>query len=386
MTLSTIQTAGAEAMPANLVAEARRLVPLIRSEAPAIEQGRRLTPAVHEAYVRAGFYRMTMPEDPRPLPEIMRVLETLATGDLSAAWSTWTPLGVPHMSGFIDEAGVQEMFAPREACLVNSSVPAGKAVPVEGGYRVSGRWPFMSGIRQATYASGFCLVYDGDAPRVGPDGSPALLVPVWPAEDCTVIDNWDTTGLRGTGSHDVEVQDLFVPSHRVADFSRPPRPQDGPMSRLHVENAANVTCAAMAVGGAQHALEAFRELAPNKKLRDGTTLAESPQAQVAVATAATRLAQARGHLYETAETMWDAILDGTYEDEAWFPRTALASTTAVDTSIQVTLTLYRAAATTAIRTGALDRILRDLLTLGAHQTVQRSNILKHAPHFLDAAG
>jgi alkylation response protein AidB-like acyl-CoA dehydrogenase len=378
MSNTVLDSAPTAALGANLVEEAQRLIPLLRAEALAIEEGRRLTPPVHQAYLRAGFYRMTMPGEERSLPEIMRVLETLATGDTSAAWSTWTPLGFPAASAFIEPAGVHELFSPPDACIVNSQAAMGRAVSVEGGYRVSGRWPFMSGIRQATDVSGTCLVYDGDTPRRGPDGEPSIVVPVWPVGDCTVIENWDTTGLRGTGSHDVRVEDLFVPAHRVADFTRPPRLEIGPLFQVHIDNAANVTCASIALGTARNALDAFRDLAPNKKLLEGGVLADSPQAQLVFALAETRLAQVRGHLYETAELMWESLLNDTYDHEAWFPRTAMASASAVDAAIEVTISLYRIAATSAIRTGVFDRAVRDLLTLGAHKTVQQSNLLKHS--------
>jgi indole-3-acetate monooxygenase len=68
-----------------------------------------------------------------------------------------------------------------------------------------------------------CIVFDGDIQRMGPNGGPVMIVPVWPASECVIIDTWDTTGLRGTGSDDIAVADLFVPKHLALEMGRPPR-------------------------------------------------------------------------------------------------------------------------------------------------------------------
>jgi alkylation response protein AidB-like acyl-CoA dehydrogenase len=366
-----------------LNAEAGRLVPWLRESAAEIEAGCRLPADVHAALVEAEFYRMTAPApyglaDEVTLPGVMRILETLARGDASTAWSVWAALGAGAMAAFIDEAGVRELFERHDACVVGSHAAVGRAVVVDGGYRVSGRWPFMSGIRQATHASGICAVFDGEARRLGPDGQPVMIFPFFAVEECAVIDTWRTTGLRGTGSDDVAVEDLFVPAHRVTDFSAPPREGLALLHYLHVDNAANVTAAAMAIGIAAVALEAFRELAPSKQRPDGGTLADTPSAKTALARAEARYAQARGYLYETADLVWEDAAAGNLPGEVWLPRTSLASTAAVDAAIAIVSDLYRAAGSSAIfASRAFDRCLRDIYTLGAHKTVQHENYLIH---------
>ena len=363
------------------LAKAEALVPLLRANAAAIEDGRRLTPEVHHALVEAGMYRVTMPpglgNDGGTLPEGMRVLETLAKGDASTAWSVWSALGLPAASAFISEEGATEIFSAADACVVNSEAAFGRAVAVDGSYRVTGRWPFMSGVHQATHVGGFCFVFDGEEQRVSPSGEPAVIAPVWPIADATIIDTWDTTGLRGTGSDDVEVRDLFVPDHRVFDFTREPRMGLSPIQYVDLDNAGNVTLAAMALGIAQSALETFRALGALKKLADGEPFSTSPIAILALGNAEVRLAQARGHLYETTEMMWDELIEGAYVGDAWFARTALASVSAVDTAIDVVSALYRAAGAGAIfHSRPLDRCLRDIYTLGGHRMIQQANVLR----------
>lgn len=83
---------------------------------------------------------------------------------------------------------------------------------VDGGYRATGRWPFASGCTHATWIIGGCRAIDGDQPRAGPDGAPERRWLFFRATDCELLDTWYTTGLRGTGSHDYAVADLFVPN------------------------------------------------------------------------------------------------------------------------------------------------------------------------------
>ncbi|MGD9893033.1 MAG: acyl-CoA dehydrogenase family protein [Dehalococcoidia bacterium] len=366
-----------------LIAEAERLIPWLREQSAVIEAGRRLTPEVHAAMIDAGFYRFTMPETysnggEGTLSEAMRILETLARGDASTAWSVWAALGTPAMSAFLSEAGAREMFGSPEACVVGSIAAMGRAVAVDGGYRVSGRWPFLSGICQATFAGGTCFVFDDDTQRAGPDGQPLVIIPSFPIDDCVVIDTWYTTGLRGTGSNDMTVEDLFVPTDRVVDFSAPPRPGLSPLHYLHVDNAANMTVAAMALGIAAVALEAFRELGMTKRRMTGELLAETPDAKIALAHAEVRFAQARGYLYETADLVWEDAVAGSLPGESWLPRTSLASTSTVDAAVEIVSSLYRAAGSSAIfASHAFDRCLRDIYTLAAHKTVQQENYLLH---------
>src|SRR2546430_9542933 len=96
----------------------------------------------------------------------------------------------------------------------STSPGGGVATPVEGGFRLTGRWPFASGCHQAEWMLGPSIVMEDERPRLRPDGRPDIRGFFLPAADCHILDTWDTTGLRGTGSHDWQVADLFVPEAR----------------------------------------------------------------------------------------------------------------------------------------------------------------------------
>ena len=116
----------------------------------------------------------------------------------------------------------REIFTGRESVAAGAFRLNGMARAVEGGYVVSGRWSLGSGIPHATWALGGCRVYDGETLREAPNGGPVPLMAFFPKAEVEVIDTWHVAGLRGTGSHDYQVSELFVPEHRTCWWSHGP--------------------------------------------------------------------------------------------------------------------------------------------------------------------
>ena len=109
-----------------------------------------------------------------------------------------------------------EIFGQPDSTFAGSFFPPRRAVPVDGGYRVTGQTPFASGAHQARWFMGLAHVHDGDTPRLAADGSPVTLMTMCPADKATILDTWRTLGMHGTGSHDVVMTDVFVPSRHTA--------------------------------------------------------------------------------------------------------------------------------------------------------------------------
>src|SRR6266851_188397 len=201
---------------------ARGLAPQIRAAAPAIERGRRLTPEIVQALKDAGVFGMTMPRawggpEVDPLMQI-RVIEALAEADGSVGWCAMINSDGGFYSAFLEDVIGREMYRDREAPTASSLIFIGGAEKVDGGYRVNGRWPFLSGCQHSDWIAGTCTIYEGGAPRMVAEGIPERRVCFLPAAQCEVLDTWHTTGLRGSGSHDVAVNDVFVPTERSAPF------------------------------------------------------------------------------------------------------------------------------------------------------------------------
>src|SRR5437879_6318091 len=100
--------------------------------------------------------------------------------------------------------------------------PSGNAMVVDGGYRVTGRWPLGSGCQHSGWMIGNCRIFDGDQPRLRPDGTPVMRFMLFPTAQCEILDTWHSIGLRGTGSHDYAIADAFVPSTQSLSFREPP--------------------------------------------------------------------------------------------------------------------------------------------------------------------
>jgi hypothetical protein len=112
--------------------------------------------------------------------------------------------------------------------VAGAATPPGRAVAAGGGYRITGRWAWASGIHQAKWVSANCLVFDGDQPRKSADGAPVALGFVFPKEACKVLDTWHVGGMRGTGSTEFELANFYVPADLAVRFfsgeSRHPYP------------------------------------------------------------------------------------------------------------------------------------------------------------------
>ena len=245
----------------DIVQATRALMPRIRECADQIEREGRLPAELVRALAEAGVFRMLAPRaiggaEVDPLTQL-EVVETLSQADGSVGWCAMIGSGGGWMTAFLPREVGYELVG-RDPYFVQAGSlglpPGARAVAVDGGYRVSGRWAFASGCLHAKWLNGHTVVLDGDTPRLRPDGSPVTRVMIFPADEAKIIDTWSVMGLRGTGSNDFEVQDLFVPAERsFALFGDQPY-HDGPLYRARFFFLAH---AAHALGIARAAIDEF---------------------------------------------------------------------------------------------------------------------------------
>ncbi|MBI5288434.1 MAG: acyl-CoA dehydrogenase family protein, partial [Chloroflexi bacterium] len=165
------------------------------------------------------------------IPNMVRVLEELAIQDGSTAWAVGIGNGTSIISAYMPEETTRAMFTPR-AVSGGAQAPFGRATIVDGGYRVTGRWPFGSGSTHCSIIVGGTIIMDGDAPRMLPGGFPDYRTAVFPVEDVDILDTWHVVGLSGTASRDIEVKDVFVPEDRMLGMMSGPPAVDGPNYRF----------------------------------------------------------------------------------------------------------------------------------------------------------
>src|SRR5262249_6165324 len=146
-----------------------------------------------------------------PIAQLL-VVEEISRLDGSAGWNTMIWSGSGLFADYLCEQSAHEIFGVGQGAVIGGAVnPTGEARPVPGGFRVSGRWSFASGCHYLTWFLAGCMAMDGNTPHVLSNGEPDVQAVLIPAAACEIIDTWHTAGLRGTGSHDFQVDDVFVP-------------------------------------------------------------------------------------------------------------------------------------------------------------------------------
>jgi alkylation response protein AidB-like acyl-CoA dehydrogenase len=266
-------------------------------------------------------------------------------------------------AGFLPADGAVDVFGGRAAILACVLRPVGRAEIVDGGFRAGGRWPFASGSTHATWLGGECVITRDGEPIKDDNGRNVVRLLFFPHTMVTIHDTWNTTGLRGTGSHDFSVEDVFVPDRR--SYRIHVDPPVHPSHLFRTPPLVYITHGSHALGIGRAAVDAMIEMAAGKPaLRDQTRL----QGQIAEAQALVE--SARAYLYGAAEELWQTVSAGGEGSPAQRARVRLATSHALRSALQAVELLYRAAGTAAIFTaGRLDRLFRDIQTAAAHVMV-----------------
>jgi len=361
-----------------LVRKAHALAPLVRAHADAAEDGRQLPAPVARAFARAGLYRLAAERDIHgaeadPATQI-RVIEAVARADGSAGWNLMIGIETFGLVAPGCKARCAELLADPLTIMASSTAAVGRAQRADGGWRVSGQWQFVSGIHNAHLFGATVRLYDGEDQVE--EGNRYALVP---AGEFEIIDTWQVSGLRGSGSHDVRVTDALVPEERIiAPLGG--HPEATPQLRMPLGIRLAYNKAAVALGIARAGVDAFAALAARKQPRfTRATLRERPFAGRAIAQAEARLLGARAALLDLAERCWRVLVAGddiAPRDQALLQ---IVSCDAARAAVEVVETLCEAAGTSANRQGEpLERIARDVRVVRQHATV--------APHVMEDAG
>lgn len=345
-------------MPAtagDLCETVEKLRPLLLQHAAAAERDKRLAAPVVEALREAGLFRMFRPRargglELDPSSEY-RVAEALARIDSAAAWNLQVSNASELFGAWFSDAATDEIFGPSGAIVAGAFNPHRRAHAVEGGVRVSGRAPFNSNCHAATWLIGLADVFDGDQMRVDGDGQPETLLTAIPANECRIIENWNTLGMSGTGSHDVEVLDVFVPSERAVPFhplNAPSPAYATPLAPLAIW--ATVGChAAVALGVAQAAVDELAELGAKVPAYTQRALRDRSVVQLRLARAEGILAAARAFFHAAYDEAWATAQAGGRLELREKARCQLASSTVVQAAAEAVDLVHACVGTAGIR-------------------------------------
>jgi len=361
------------------LAKVEELAPLIEASADESERSRRLALPVVEVMSRAGLFRLWVPRSlggaEVDIATVVRVVEAVSRIDGAAGWCLTIAGNTCLPAGYLPSGAARDIYA-RDSMLVTAGTwPAfGQAVAVEGGYRATGRWPFASGCQHAGWVQGGCRILDGDKARLEANGMPAVRVLFFPAASCEILDTWDTTGMRGTGSHDFTVNDVFVPNERTVSFHARPV-EEGPLYALPIIVLSSAPIAAVALGVARRAIDILTEISRVKvAMRSQQVLSQSAMLQADLGRAEGLLRSGRALLYQTIDEVWQIVSAGRLLSVSDRAMLSLASTHAASSAIRAVDLAFSAAGSAAIYTRTrLERCLRDVRTVGHHIAVARPN-------------
>ena len=296
---------------------ARALAPRIRERAAEIEAARQLPRDLVMEIANARLFKVGVSKDEGGLGAdivtTLQVIEEVARADGSTGWCLAMGINTFRQSAqFAPDVRRKLFHSDPIGVSAGSANPRGRAVAVDGGYRVTGHWFFASGCMHSSLLHGACKVFDGDVPRRRPNGDQEMRIAYFcPKSDARIIDTWNVSGMRGTGSHDIEVNDLFVPDEHTFSALDLRARVTGPMNRMHGFDLAGCGFCCVGLGVARAAIDEFVELAQVKVPRSSSELLRDRaivQAQVGEAEAVLR--SGRAFLFDVVGEMWQTVVAG----------------------------------------------------------------------------
>lgn len=350
-----------------LVERVRALAPLIAGEADEIERTRRLTPDVVAALIENGLYRALLPQSlggaEVPIDAFMQMLEEIAKADASTAWCLGQCGVCAMIAASLDHDTAHEIFNTQPGILAWGAI-AHEARAVEGGYRVTARWDFASGSRQASWLGAHVRIVGADGvPRKNADGSPEVRTILFPVTSAVLHDVWQAIGLAGTGTDSYEVSDLFIPERFTAFRDEPSALRErGPLYRIGTGSTFSLGFAAVSLGVARATLDAGIALARAKhQSLAASTMRDNQAVQGLIGRTEGDLRAARTYLYATANAMWrDLSATGEFS-AAHRSAVRLAATWTIHQSARVVDAAYHMAGATAVfRSNPFERRFRDM--------------------------
>jgi indole-3-acetate monooxygenase len=349
------------AQDTNLIARARALAPVIIAAGDEIEQRRELPPAVVRSLTDGGFFRLLQPRslggaELRPV-EFAQVTEALAEADASTAWCICQNNGCAMAAAYLDQAAAREIFGPSTGILAWGPPGAPfEAQPVDGGYRITGSWRFASGSHHATWL--------GAHVRVAERGGQRTML--FPKSSVRMNDIWHTIGLRGTGSDEYVVHNLFVPEHHSLGLNDArERVEIGLLYRFTTNQLYASGFAGVALGIARATIRDFLDLPANKTSRGATRpMRENNVVQSQLAQSEARVRSSRAFLHEVLNEVWRMVERTGEQTQENRNLIRLASTWAIQQSREVVSTLYHATGSAAVfQENPFERRLRDIHTV-----------------------
>jgi indole-3-acetate monooxygenase len=344
----------------------RRIEPLVAEYRATFDRERQLHHQVVQALADNGLFRLWLPKSlggPELSPlEFMRVVEAAAALDGAVGWVVGNGGGMSRAGGYLRTAVTRGWFADRRAFIVSATGAVGVATRVDGGLRVSGRWPFGSGAPHATHFMGLATIGGNQAPN-----EPRICC-YFERKQVTLHDTWHALGLRGTGSSDWEVREASVPDEWTHPFINHTPTEPGLVYRMPPLSTFAWTVAVVPLAIARGAIDSFAALASGKgRLGSVGLMRDREVVQAMVGRVEAIHGAARAFLVETmTELMAATDVGGCHLDKARL-RLRMAAAHAAETALRIVDMLTAEAGAAAIfESSKLERATRDVQAATKH--------------------
>jgi alkylation response protein AidB-like acyl-CoA dehydrogenase len=374
-----------------LLADIRLMAPMIAMRAAEIEAARRIPLDLVETLRSIGVFRMLPPRSHGGLEldlwTVLKILTALGKIDGSLGWVVMLSSGAGNLASLLPRETYDQIYRDGpDVIFAGSSQPAGTVEAVEGGLRVNGRWPFVSGCQHADWMVNMCVMIKDGQPLPGPiDGIPQMRIVFLPATCWQIEDTWHAAGLKGTGSHHVVIRDALVPMVNLADLSSGvsclpgSRLYNAPLQILPLIHAA------LALGIAEGALDDLAEMAGTgrRQFRAASAMRDSEVLQYELGCAQANFRAARSYLEIQAASHWGHARAGTLRDEALMAEGTQAGVWITNACLRVAEMCFALGGGSAVYEGSkLQRRLRDLHVAAQHASVQQRNYIDAGKLFI----
>ena len=357
-----------------LVARSKTVASIADEYADWSDKEGRLAEPVVEALHREGLWGMWVPLSIRGGAELdpvsaLELLENVSYGDPSVGWVLMAAaLAIGTGAAYLEDSAVNELFGgSRLPVIAGQGTRPGKALPTGGGFLLSGSWSFASGIKHGTHIHTLAIIE--------PTGEPRIFV--LPVEKVKLIENWDVMGLRGTGSIDYTIDNVFVPeAYTHSALTETPK-RGGALYTIGIIGFAMMCHSGWACGIGRRLLDELGAIVRSKIGRAGST-GDSDAFQEGYANAEARYRAARAFIYESWQDVAEALTRGEKLSVRQHSLIRLALTNATWSMQEVCAFVYKTAGTVALRAGTLQRLFRDMNAGTQHIT--------SAPGVIRAAG
>ena len=328
---------------------------------------RTLAPASVAAIRESGLFTLKLPEilggaEADPVTQI-ELIEAVSYVDPSAGWAVFIGAGSLGLSAYLPDEAIEAMFRGGRIPTTAGAVMPGRATRVSGGYRLNGRWSWASGIRHAEWIGAHALV---ERTPGGPLESRYMVLPI---ESVEIEDNWHVAGLKGTGSCDFSVRDVFVPEGFTFDMAALEPLRGGPLYRIGMPGLIVNELAGFVLGVGRRAIDEIVAQAQAKQRGYGkrTRVADRGVFQRAIGESDLRLRAARALILEVFETCWSVVVAGERPSPELQVEMSAATVLGTDAALEAANRAFRYGGGSAIHLGnVLQRCMRDLQTAATH--------------------